>query len=198
MATKIAGIVREDNMRQVHSSATVILFALGLFLLVATGMIAECQAPKTDAKPTLGDAFRKWDKGFASEKKEERLKTLRSMFPTRKELGHLFPDHVDKLWPKFEEGHKFLEENVESIATEITNGGAITKITPIDARADKDLASGAFKELLAILPKDVQVFQMSVSRETRSSTGGTFLFIKDRWFWIKDLETFPKILDKLK
>jgi len=146
----------------------------------------------------LEEAYRKWDIGFSSDKKEERVNGLRSMFPTKKELAYLFPMQVDKLWPKFEEGHKFMEENVERIAKEITRGGAIIKIKSIDARADKSRASGSFKELLAIIPKEVQVFELVVTREKSSSGGGTYLFIKDRWFWIKDLETFPEILEKFK
>jgi hypothetical protein len=172
------------------------LFCGAWCMLITVGPNAEGQEPKEGTKPTLQEAFRKWDMGFSSNKKEERVSALRSMFPTKKELGYLFPKQVDKLWPKFEEGHKLMEENVDLIAKEITRGGAITKVTPIDVRADKVLASGSYKQLLAIIPKDVQVFELVVSRENSRSGSTTYLFIKDRWLWIKDLETFPKILDK--
>jgi hypothetical protein len=178
--------------------AMALLFGGVWCALITIGSIAKSQEAKKDAKPTLEEAFRKWDMGFSSDKTEERVNALRSMFPTKKELAYLFPKQVDKLWPKFEEGHRFMEENVDLIAKEITRGGAITKIKPIDARADKARASGSYKELLAIIPKDVQVVELVVSRDKSTSGSGTYLFMKDRWFWVKDLETFPGILEKFK
>lgn len=168
------------------------------FVLFTTTAHAGDQEPKQDAKPTLEEAFRKWDMGFSSDKKDERIHVLRSMLPTKKELEHLFPKNADKLWPKFEEGRKFAEENIDLVAKEIIKGGAVTKIKPIDVRADKGKATGAFKELLAIIPKDVHAFELVVSRENSTSGSGTYFSIKDRWFWIKDCESLPAILDKLK
>ena len=166
--------------------------------LIALSTVAAGQETKKAAMPTLEEAYRKWDTGLSSDKREERVNTLRSMFPTKKELGYLFPRQVDKLWPKFEEGHKFMEENIEPIAKEITKGGAITKVKSIDARTDKNRALGSHKALLAILPKDVHVYDLVVYREKSTSGSGTYLNIKDRWFWIKDLDGFPAILEKLK
>lgn len=184
-------------MRLLKTLAMALLFG-GVWCALATvGTIAEGQEAKKDAPPTLDEAFRKWDMGFSSDKKEERLNALRSMFPTKNELAYLFPKQVDKLWPKFEEGHKSMEENVDLIAKEITRGGAITKIKPIDMRADKSSKS-PYKALLAIIPHDVQVFDLAISRAKSTSGSGTYLLIKDRWFWIKDLETFPEILEKFK
>jgi hypothetical protein len=145
-----------------------------------------------------GQEVRKWHMAFTSEKKEERLKTLRSMIPTKEEVTYLFPQQVDKLWPQFEDYHKHMEKNVDLIAKEMTRGGAITKIKPIDVRVDKSRASGSYKELLAIIPKDVQVFEVEVSREKSVSGGSTCLFIKDRWVLINDLQTLARDLEKSK
>jgi len=170
-------------------------FLFPLALIVATVPIAESGGgKKKEPTVTLEEAFRKWDAGFASDKKHDRLAALRAMFPVKEEIAYLFPKQVDKLWPKFEEGHKFLEENVDAIAKEITRGGAITKIQVIDLRKEN---KGPAKELLAIIPKDVGVFDLTVHREKSTSGSGTYLFMKNRWFFIKDLETIPPILDKL-
>jgi len=170
-------------------------------VLLALSLI--CPIPRSQGaadtpKPTLAEAFRKFDKGLTSENKEERVNALRSMLPGKKDIAYLFPKHVDKLWPKFEENNRFLVENVDRFAKQITRGGAITKIDAIDVRADKDRASGSHKELLAIIPKEVHVFELIVDRAKSSSGSGTYLYLKDHWFWIKDLEALPAVLDKLK
>src|SRR5262249_31540798 len=148
----------ETDMRAVPSVSTVYFGAVVLLTLGLTGGLAEGQDKSQGAKPTLEEAFRKWDKGFSSDKKEERVNALRTMFPTKKDIAYLFPKYVEKLWPLFEDGHKEMVENVDLIAKEITMGGGLTKVKTIDVRTDKELASGSYKDLLEIIPKDVQVF----------------------------------------
>jgi hypothetical protein len=162
------------------------------------GAAQEVQTPK-DQKPasTMEDAVRAWDKGFSSDKKETRLETLRAMWPTQHEIEYLFPKHAGKLWPIFQEGLKFVEENVDELTQEITRGGAIKKVKAIDVRTDKELSTGSYKRILEIIPKDVGVFDWYVEREKGSGGGGTYLQIKGRWFWIKDAYLLPDFLDKL-
>jgi hypothetical protein len=192
------GSAGESDMRLLQTLAIPLLSGGLWFASMTICTLAAGQEAKKDAKPTLEGAFRKWHMGLSSENKEERLDALRSMFPTKKEVAYLFPQQVDKLWPQFEDYHKLMEKNVDLIAKEMTRGGAITKFKPIDTRVDKSRASGSYKELLAIIPKDIQVFEVEVSRGKGVSGGGTYLFIKDRWFWIRDLEILARDLDKPK
>ena len=146
-------------------------------------------------KPTLEEAYRQWHRGFTSKKKEDREKTLRSMLASQKDVECLFPKHAEKLWPLWAKGNEFLLENVDKIADEVTKGGEIKAVEAIDVRKDKDRSTGQYKRLLEIIPKDVPVFDYEVRR---ANGGGSFVYLNHRWIWIKDLDTFPKILEKLK
>jgi hypothetical protein len=150
-----------------------------------------------EPKPSLENAFRKWDKGFSSASNEDRVKTLREMLPSKDDIAYLFPKHAEKLWANFEKGKKFLENNVDKIAKEFTRRGEIKQVKVIDVRKDKDRASGEYKRLLAIIPMDVPIFDVIIERTNGSSGGGTYLHLKGRWFWIKDLGAVPDFLDKL-
>jgi hypothetical protein len=154
--------------------------------------------PARELKPSLEEAFRAWDKGRSSANREARVKALRSLLPTKEDIAYLFPKHAEKLWPRFEQGIQFLVENVDRFAREVTRGGAIEKVKAIDVRKDKDRASGSYKRLLPMIPRDVPVFELVVRRAKVSSGGGTYLHRNGRWFWIKDLEAFQKFLDQLK
>lgn len=166
--------------------------------LVATGMVVGGQEARRDARPTLDAAFRAWDKGFSSDRKGERVEALRAMLPRKQEIATLFPGQVDQLWPILEQGHKAMLDNVDRMAAEITRGGAITGIKPIDVRADARRADGAYRKVLAMLPQDVEVFELVVTRGQSSSGSGTYLYMNDRWFWIRGFEAIPKLLESLR
>ena len=179
-----------------------IFFLLSLVVSIVVGgseapgqdAVAE-RAPK--AKPTLEATYRMWYAGFSSKKMEEREKTLRSMMPTQKDLQYLFPKHAKQLWPKFEKGIEFLAKNADKIADEVTKGGELKAIEAIDIRKIKDRTPG-YKRLLEIIPKDVAIFDIRVTRAERSSGGGTYLYLHERWIWINDLDTFPEMMEKMK
>jgi hypothetical protein len=155
-------------------------------------------AGEAKSKLTLADAYRKWYTGFASKKKEDREKALRSMLPNEKDIEYLFPKHAKKLLPLFAKGDEFLVENVDRMADEITHKGVeLESVKTIDVRTDKDMAK-QYKKILEIIPKRVPVFEISVRRKDGSgSSGGSYLFLKERWIWIKDLDAFPPALDNL-
>ncbi len=170
-----------------------------LALLASTILLPAGQgAAKSKSKPTLEQAYRQWHKGLSSEEKAEREKALRSILPNQKDVEYLFPKHADKLWPLWAKGNEFLVENVDKIAAEVTKGGEIKRIEAIDVRKDKN-GLERYKRILEIIPKDVSVFDIVVRRADGGfSGGGSYLYLSDRWIWIRDLDEFPRILDKLK
>ena len=149
------------------------------------------------AKPTLEQAIRQFHDGLASKKKEDREKTLRSVLPNKKDVETLFPKHAAKLWPLWEKGNDFLLENVDNIAREVTRGGGIKEVKAIDMRKEKN--PQGYKELFEIIPKDIPVFDYSIRHVNGDgSGGGSYVYLNQRWLWIKDLDSFPRILEKLK
>jgi uncharacterized protein (TIGR03067 family) len=154
---------------------------------------------KGEPTPSLDQAIREWHKGLASPKKEERVKALKLMLPTEKDIEGLFPKQGEKLWPFFEKVNKALLDHVDDVSRELTEGGAIKKIKAIDVRKDKRKSSDSYKRILALIPEDVEVYEATVDYEKDlSAGGGTYLYHGGRWFFIRDFDTFPEELDKMK
>src|SRR5262245_59491608 len=124
-----------------RSSLCALCLLVGASTIAARASMGQDEkAPDSGRAPemSLDAAFRAWHKGFSSSKKEERQNALRSMLPKKDDIAHLFPQHAEKLWPKFEQGNQFLLDNVDRLAKEIVGGGAIKKVEPIDIRKDKN------------------------------------------------------------
>jgi hypothetical protein len=151
-----------------------------------------------EPQPSLEEAYRIWHKGFASGVKEEREKTLRSMLPDQKDVEYLLPKHAAKLWPKFEEAFKEMMMHVDEIAAEVTRHGEIQKIEVTDVRKDKMLANGSYKDILAIIPPDVTLCDLHVIGAKGSGGSGTYVYVNKHWRFIKDFDTLPPFLEKLK
>jgi hypothetical protein len=161
---------------------------------------AQDAGEKTKSMVKLEDAYRALVKGLSSAKREEREKALRATFPEKKDIDYLFPNQKEKLWPLFEKGNELTLEHLDDVAKELTRGGAILKFEAIDARTDKDLAK-RYASVFQIIPKDVPVCEFRHSRENGGGGGGgggTFLYVHERWLFIKDLDVLPESLDKLK
>ena len=151
------------------------------------------QNSKKGEAPTLEQAFRAWHKGLSSKEKQEQIDALRSMLPAKKDIEYLFPKHADKLWPQMEKANQLLVDNVGKLAAEFTKGGDIRKVEVIDARKEEK-----YQRILAVIPQDVIVCRAFVEREQRASGSSTFLFVGDRWIWIRGLEGMAEYLEKLK
>lgn len=161
-------------------------------------MIVLKREKKDEPKPSLEEVFRALHKGLTSGKKEEQEKALKAILPTKEDIEALFPKQSKKYWPLFEEANKRCLDNTDKIAKEIGKAKTIEKVTAIDVRKDKRLASGRYKGLLGILPPDVGVYEYSIERDSGFSSGGTFFYRKGRWFWIRDADVLPEELDKIK
>jgi hypothetical protein len=167
--------------------------------LCALAYSLECvDAVETKKQPTLEEAYRKWHSGLAAKEKADREKSLRSMLANQEDVKYLFPKHADKLWPLWAKGNEFLVENVDQIAKEVSRGGEIVKVEAIDMRKEKKPPQG-YKRLFEIIPKNVPVFEISVQRaDGGGGSSASYVYLKNRWLWIKDLDTFPRILEELK
>ena len=92
----------------------------------------EPKKPSPEPKPSLDEAFRVWHKGLTSDKEEDRVKALKSMLPTKKEVEALFPKKAEQAWSLVEMMNKYLLDHIDDLAKDMASGGAIKKITPID------------------------------------------------------------------
>ncbi|WP_169977740.1 hypothetical protein [Tautonia rosea] len=185
-------------MRLRHTLVKVFVWGgLGAVVVASSGAEGG-QEVRRDARPTLEEAFRGWDKGFSSDRKDDRVDALRSMLPRKEEIALLFPEQVDLLWPILDEGHTAMLENVDQMAAQMTRGGGITAIKPIDVRADARRAEGPYREVLAMIPQDVEVFELVVTRGRSTSGSSAYLYVNNRWCWVRGFEAIPKLLESLR
>ena len=147
--------------------------------------------PAAEPKPSIDEAYRAWAKGLASTDADERLKTLKSMLPTKADVTFLFPDAVEKLWPLLDQNQKRLEEHVDDLAREI-GGEKISKIEVIDVR--QHAAPKRFEALLSMVPKDLPICRLIVQRDKGGGGSGCYVYRDGRWFWFQGLESIPEFL----
>ena len=149
-----------------------------------------------DPKPSLEEFLRSFYKNMQSTVEEEQLKTVRSVFATRKDLEILFPKDVETLWPLLDEVQQELEKHLAEVTKELQKGGAVTGVKAINIR--KDPEAETYKEVLAMIPKDIPAFDYVVTKEKGSSGGGTYLYVQNRWIFLRGLSGIPKFLKRQK
>jgi hypothetical protein len=174
------------------------VISLAIFsFLTFTRANSEERKSEEKSRPTLEVAYQAWQKGLSSDKKEEREKTLRSMLPTKADVAHLFPKHADKLWPQFDQMNQLLLKNVDPVAKEVA-GGEAAKVTAIDLQKEDAKKPGTHHRLLTMIPGDVPVYRIVRQRQRGPSGSGTYVFLNNRWIWIRGLEGVPEVIDQLK
>lgn len=151
------------------------------------------------AMSSLEDAYRAWHRGLASKNREERQKTLRSMMPTKKDVEYLLPKYAKKLWPRLEPEIEFLVKNADPAAQEWTRGSALKSFEASNVRKDEN-ASDLHKQLLALIPSDVPIFEVYVTHVGKDERRkkAFFMYVHKRWRWISPVSVNPASLEKLK
>jgi hypothetical protein len=173
----------------------------GAHLLLTAGIIGSCLAPARAAeekpRPTPEEAYRAFDKGMRSDKKEDRLKALEAIQPTKKDLEVLFPKEADKISKLYAEHLKAMREHCDDIAKEATMLGAIRKFRLTDLRQDEK-AGERYKAVFSMMPKDIPVMDLYVFQENGGFSQDPFLFVNGHWISIPSLDVIPKLLEKEK
>jgi hypothetical protein len=164
------------------------------FMLCA-GAFLSMQEP-TVPKSSLEECIRALHKGMESETEEDQLKALRAVLPTRKDIEILFPKDVEKLWPPLDQGLRDMEKNVSKVAKELRKGGRVTEVKTINIRTGREAES--YKDVLEMIPKEIPAFDYSIKKEDGASGGGTYLYVQERWIFLRGLEGIPKFLKKQK
>ncbi|HTT84842.1 MAG TPA: hypothetical protein VMF67_15305, partial [Rhizomicrobium sp.] len=165
------------------------------FALLAPCLAMAAQADEAKKPPTLEDAYRAFHAGMASAKKEEQIKALKAILPTRKDIEVLFSKHADIVWKDEQAQQKLLREHYADVAREVTRKGAIKRIVKHDVRAEKDPSTG-YKRVLAMIPRDIPIYTIDVFKEQASGGTGAFLLVNGRWIFFKGIEAMPEIIEK--
>lgn len=147
-------------------------------------------------RPAPEDAYRAFHDGVTSGKKEEQEKALKAILPTRKDVEYLFPRDADKLWPVVEAGNEFLLKNLDKVAEEEARPGAIKSIKCGDLRQGP--GADSYKKVLTMIPKDVPVVDIYVHGEKGGGGTDALVYVNGRWIFIRNLNVYPDILEKLK
>ena len=153
---------------------------------------AKVEPAKGGTQQSLETTYTKWTKELSSNNKVDRVKTLESMLPQKKDVEYLFPKYADKVWSAFSEVRK------EIIAKEAEFAGEFVRSKDqqpnyIDIRKEKDdmVIRLRYQRLLEIIPKDVAVY------ESRSITA--FVYVNGRWIWFPLIDgCLPENLEKVK
>jgi hypothetical protein len=169
----------------------------GVLVWGALHSAAICQEKNEAKKPTksLEEAYAEFHKGMQSQNKEDRVKALGQFLPTKEDIEQLFPKHHGELWKALSQSRKALLDKCDDIAKQETRHGTIERIKTEDIRTGKQ-AKDSYKEVLALIPKDVPVFSLSVQFEKGAAGSETYVYVRDRWIFIKDLDALPEILTK--
>ena len=122
---------------------------------------------------------------------EVKKKALAGILPTKADMAILFPRHVGLFWERLQAHNKSMLEHADEVAREVTKE-KWTEIEAIDVRKRDKL--GIYKNVLAIIPKDIPVFRAIRRSKKRSSSSSSYLFIKGRWIHVRGLEMIPNII----
>jgi hypothetical protein len=156
---------------------------------------AEEKADSKKSEDGLKTVIRDLYKGAASDKKDERTNAIRAVLPNKKDIETLFPQHAAKLWPMFDEGHKEMLRHLDQVVNELTRHGAVDKIKLTDARSKAK--ERTFKRLLAMIPKDVPIYDYAIEfKNGDRAGGGSYLYVNKHWVFISDAESIPEFLDR--
>ena len=129
--------------------------------------------------------------GMRVESKEERVAALRRILPTIADLEVLFPGQGEKLWAMMGPHVDRMVEHIDDVAAELSRH-EWTEIEPIDIRRNDD--SGPYADVLKGIPMEIPVFRIVKRSEGSTSGSSSYLFINNRWVWIKGLEMIPEVL----
>ena len=167
-----------------------------LFFTTAVSM-GEKIPEKLDLEKKLIERITNFDQQMVDGSKQEKIKAVKDLLPTKADIQILFPNDVDAVWGDVEKTRNRFTDNVERISAQIKQWSADTKRTAIDARTEKQ--ENHHQEVLAIIPKEIPVYRVKyegkINGEMDSDTLNTFLYLNDRWVYFFGFRSIPRLID---
>lgn len=153
--------------------------------------------PGAPTPESLEQTKARWNQAVVSADAAERGTVIDEMWPNRKDVDILFPDHAEKLTRFLELAKSRMKKQVENapekeLQEERERRRNVRKIETINVRINDK--SGRFKAILKIIPPDVPVYRIV---EKGGGGSSTYLFLNGRWIHFMGLESVPEILSKL-
>ena len=149
---------------------------------------ADSQKDEAELKKSL-EGFHK---AFGAGSDDEKRKALAALLIDWPQLDLLFSRDADRIWSVYGRVRKRYLEHVDEFEYPVPAGVPV-EIELIDVR-QKDPSNG-YRQVLAVIPKDIPVYRALFKHERGSSGSGTYLKVKGRWCWFQGLESIPALLD---
>jgi len=129
-------------------------------------------------------------------KEDELGKAIDEFFPIKKDLEVLFPKDAELLWKLIGNARERYLNSSEQLAAEFKRKGKLQKVEVYNVR--KQDVSGRYQKILKTLPKEIPIYRIVTTNETRGGGSSSFLWIDGRWIWYRGLEGTSRLVEGLK
>jgi hypothetical protein len=176
-----------------------LLASIGLLSLAAVTLGDE-PAKQAPTPVSLAKVVTEWQQTLVADIVTTRLATLDAMSPDARDAAVLFPKYADKLGRLFElikqqQADGLASAPPEALVAERAKQQQIRRVRTFDVRNDKD--SKSYAPVLKLLPLHVSVYRVEIEYDKEYVKSGSYVFVNDRWVYIRDLKAMPELLPKL-
>jgi hypothetical protein len=170
------------------------------FVLAAATAHLFAEEPKTaDQKPPeeiVKAGILQFYERMQSDDAKVREQEFDDVMPDEKVIKRLFGDDSDLLWPRLTFVLKEMRSRTAKMKMESERQGNIKSIEVIDVR--KDDASGSYKRVLEMIPKDIPVYRAVIKHEKGTIGASAYVVIDGHMRLIRSLDKLPTLIDDLK
>lgn len=171
----------------------VFLFAILTFVSVA--FTDEPKKPKPKPPDEIVKAgILQFHERMRSDDPKVRDKEFDTVMPDKKTLETLFGDDANLIWPRFSEAMKQMRASSDKAKEEFDRQGKIVSVELIDVR--KDDASGRYRRVLQMIPKDIPVYRAVTKYEKGSGGSSSYLVIDGKMRFVRGLEGIAEFIDE--
>jgi hypothetical protein len=135
----------------------------------------------------LEQAMKDYHRAMESSNREGQINGLKALLPEKKDFQKAFLKDADAIYTMSEEGfYKGALDNIEAVAKEEIEYGALVKISIKDLRK-KDRVSPGIKDDLANIASDTQVVEIAKHFERGLIGGICLMWVDGRWVIIPEV-----------
>jgi len=168
-----------------------------LTLIAFVCFVSADESKKAKPKPPdeiVKAGIMQFHERMRSDDPKVRDKEFDAVMPDKKTIEKLFGDDANLVWPRLSEGMKQMRASSDKAKEEFDRQGKIISIEVIDLR--KDDASGRYRRLLQMIPKDIPVYRAVMKYEKGSGGSSSYLVIDGNMRFVRGLEGIAEFIDE--